>query len=93
MESVHGGHFVIGSETGTTIKEAFELVADRTALRTGTKVDVKQIEPPGPLPAIETRNFVADSTRFKTQTGWRAEVSLREGIDRTIRFFTECGSK
>jgi len=89
MESVHGGHFVIGTGAGHTIKEAFELVAERTALRTGRRVDVKQIEPPSPLPTIETRNFTADTTQFKKQTGWRAQVDLKTGIDQTIEFYEE----
>ena len=87
IESVHGRHFVIGTGNGTTIKEAFELVAERAAAKGYPRVDVNRIEPPGPLPAIETRNFAADATQFKKGTGWRAAVDLQAGIDRTIEFY------
>ena len=87
MESVHGRHFVIGTGNGTTIKEAFDLVAERVAVRGGAHVKVIQVEPPDPLPAIEMRNFVADATQFERGTGWRAAVDLQAGIDRTIEFY------
>jgi nucleoside-diphosphate-sugar epimerase len=87
IESVHGGHFVIGTGAGTTIKKAFELVAERVAARGGTKAEVKRIDPPTSLPVIETRNFVADSTRFEEQAGWNTLIDLKAGIDRTVRFY------
>jgi len=90
MESVHGRHFVIGTGNGTTIKEAFDLVAKRVAAKGYTRVDVNRIEPPGSLPAIETRNFVANATQFKKETGWHATIDLKTGIDRTIQFYGEC---
>jgi len=87
IETVHGRHFVIGTGNGTTIKAAFDLVAERAAASGHTLVDVHQIEPPAPLPAIETRNFVADAAQFKKGTGWSAFVGLQAGIDRTIKFY------
>jgi nucleoside-diphosphate-sugar epimerase len=87
IEAVHGGHFVIGSEVGNTVKRAFNLVAERVADLSSIQTDVTLIAPPAPLPAIETRNFVADSSRFSEQTGWRADVDLITGLDRTIEFY------
>ena len=87
IESVHGRHFVIGTGNGTTIKEAFNLVAERVATRGYTRVNVNLVEPPSPLPAIETRNFVADAAQFKQGAGWRTVVNLQAGIDRTIEFY------
>ncbi|MDY0149587.1 MAG: NAD-dependent epimerase/dehydratase family protein [Kiritimatiellia bacterium] len=87
IEDLSGSHFLIGSGTGTTICEAFDRVAERVALRTGRKVDVTRIDPPRPLPAIETRNYIADTARFAQQTGWRAEIDLKTGIDRTLAFY------
>ncbi len=87
IESTHGQHFLVGSEEGTTIREAFELVAKRVTLRNNLQVDVQLVEPPSPLPAIETRNFVADTTRFKQRTDWCSSVDLKTGIDRTIEFY------
>ena len=80
---------MIGSGHGVTIAEAVNLVADRVALKLGNRPPVVHISPPAHLALIETRNFVADTSRFSNATGWRAIVSLTEGIDLTIeRFLT-----
>lgn len=86
MDRVNGRHFVIGSGQGHTIAEAVNLVAERVALKTGQRVPVIHVEPPAALSQIETRNFVADTTSFSYATGWKARVSLVEGIDRTIDY-------
>lgn len=78
------GHYVIGSGRGTTIREAFDLIAARVEARTGRRVAVRTIDPPAVLSAIEQRHFVADPSRFCAATGWRAACSLSDGIDRTI---------
>jgi UDP-glucose 4-epimerase len=83
-DAANGRHFVIGSGQGCTIRAAFELVASRVYARTGRRVPVIDIEPAAPLSAIERRNFIADASAFSAATGWRAEYSLRDGIDRTI---------
>ncbi len=82
--ALSGRHFVIGSGAGHTIAEAFSLVAERAALKTGQRVLVSHVEPPSGLSPIEDRDFVADTGRFHAATGWRAQVSLVEGIDRTL---------
>lgn len=84
MDAVNGQHFVIGSERGHTIADACRMVAQRVEAKTGKRVAVEHVEPPAPLLAIEERDFVADSSRFRSLTGWRARYSLREGIDRAI---------
>jgi len=89
IERVNGQHFVIGSGVGHTLLEAFNLVADRVAAQTGRRVPVRLVEPPRPLSPIETRNFVADSSRFTQATGWRASYQLSAGIDRTIEAYQQ----
>ena len=87
-ETLNGRYFVIGSGQGHTIAEAMQLIAERGAARTGTRTAVRHVEPPDSLSPIEKRNFVADSTRFNTATGWRARTTLAEGIDRTMETFS-----
>ena len=87
IDRVSGKYFVIGSGEGKTLKEAVHLVAERAALKTGKKVQIKHIEPPSPLHPIEFRNFIADPQRFCQATGFKIKYSLIEGIDRTIRSF------
>jgi len=87
-ERVTGRHYVIGSGRGTTIRQAFELVAARVEALTGRRVPVISVAPPFPLSAIEQRHFVADPSRFSAATGWRPAWSLSDGIDRTIEACT-----
>lgn len=81
---INGRHFVIGSGKGYTIAESIRLVADRIALKTGRRAPIIHIPPPKPLLPIEARDFVADPGAIADATGWRAQISLYEGIDRTI---------
>ncbi len=90
IEQLNGKHFVIGSGEGHTIAEAINLVADRAALKTGKRAEVKHIESPPGLSPIENRNFVADTRRFSSATGWKACYSLAEGVDKTLKKFLEC---
>jgi len=89
IDAVNRGHFLVGSGKGNTVAEAVQLVAARVASRDGVEVDVKHVELPKTLLPIDTRNFVADTGLFQARTGWRAKVSLAEGIDRTIRYYTK----
>ena len=87
IERVDGQHFVLGSGHGHTLEDTFNLVAQRVALKTGQQVQVTHIKPDGPLSPIETRSFVADSSKFIHATGWRPRYSLGEGIDRTVESY------
>lgn len=83
----HGNYFLLGTGRGHSVLNAFELVASRVSIHRDQPVPVELIDPPSPLPLIETRNFVADSSLLATKTGWRAVVDLKSGIDRTIEFY------
>jgi nucleoside-diphosphate-sugar epimerase len=87
-DRVNGRHFVVGSGRGTTIREAFELIACRVSQITGRDVAVAMSESGIALSPIERRNFVADPSRFSAATGWRPAWSLARGIDRTIEAYT-----
>ncbi len=89
IDYLNGDHFIIGKGESSTVAELANLVADRVALKTGKRVPINFIpEPSGQLP-IEKRNFVADSSKFKKNTGWHPEYDLIQGIDRTIEFFLQ----
>jgi len=87
IECVNGESFVIGSGCGHSLAEAFYLVAEHVALKTGRRVPVTRVEGHRPLTPIETRNFVADPAKFVRATGWRPNYSLGEGIDRTVESY------
>jgi nucleoside-diphosphate-sugar epimerase len=84
IDGLDGRPALIGSGTGCTIAGMVRLVAARVTAQTGRTVEVRHVEPPPDLLPIEQRSFIADCRRFAAATGWRAEVSLEDGIDRTI---------
>jgi UDP-glucose 4-epimerase len=50
---------------------------------------VQYVEWPPEKKAIDIGSFYADSTKFKTATGWAPRVCLEEGLRRTIAFYRE----
>jgi UDP-glucose 4-epimerase len=50
---------------------------------------VRYVEWPPEKKAIDIGSFYADSTKFKTTTGWTPAVCLEEGLRRTIAFYRE----
>lgn len=88
VEELNGGHYIVGRGEGYSIAQALNLVAERVAQRTGKRVPVVSVDPPAGLSPIEARNFVADTSRLSTATGWRAEYPLPRGIDSIIESLT-----
>jgi len=86
MGALNGKYYVIGSDIGTSIKDMVNTVRDEGVRRTNKQIRVKHIPAPDNLSPIEFRNFIADSAAFASITEWKAEVSLREGINRTIDY-------
>jgi nucleoside-diphosphate-sugar epimerase len=81
-----GSHYIIGSEEGMTLGEIVNLIADRAEAFSGRRPEIRTMEEAA-LEPIEWREFVADCTRMRTRTGWSPDISLREGIDRTLLEF------
>jgi nucleoside-diphosphate-sugar epimerase len=86
-DAVNGRHWIIASGESWKICDAFNLIADRVAHRTGFRVPVEYVDAPGEQSPIEERNFVADISGFSAATGWQPKVRLKDGIDRTINAF------
>jgi nucleoside-diphosphate-sugar epimerase len=93
LEAVNGRHFVVGTGRGHTLADAARLVVERAARRTGRHAEIVHVDPPPGLSPIEDRDFVADSSAFTRATGWRAQVGLEEGIDRTIEVLLADGGE
>ena len=87
IDALRGNYYVIGSGIGSTIKDAVNIIKDKVMKKTKRNVEVAFISPPEDISQIEYRNFVADTNRFSSLTGWKAKISLGEGIDRTINYF------
>ena len=84
IDVINGHHFVIGSGQGHSIAQALNLVADRVAIKKGNRVKVVHIDPPANQLPIESRDFIADTSRFRQTTGWQPHNSIINGIDHTI---------
>jgi nucleoside-diphosphate-sugar epimerase len=85
--TLKGEYYVIGSGQGFRIVDTFNLMADRVKVSQGFRPQVTHVSPPDSQAAIENRDFVADTHLFRSATGWTPQVSLSDGIDRTIEFF------
>jgi len=92
LAKTNGEHFVMGSGQGHSLAQAFRLVAERANVLTGQAVTVNCIEPPPGLSRIEERNFIADTSQFRSLTGWTPRVALAEGIDLTLKSFQAAGA-
>ncbi len=89
IEPLNGSHYILGRGEGTTIAELADLVADRVALKTDNRVPVNFTPAPLIQLPIEERNFVAETRKFQSLTGWQSEYKLIQGIDRTIEVFMQ----
>ncbi len=91
FETVGGHHYVVGSGDGHAMLDMVRLVRDLVARATSTRVEIQHVPPPADLPRIDYRSFVADSRRFRTDTGWSPRLTLAEGIAQTIRHVLDEG--
>lgn len=79
-EQTNGKYFNIGTGIGTTVKEAFNLIAKLGENITGNRVEVLSVEPPISLSQIEYRSFIADNVKFVRLTNWNPIFGLETGI-------------
>jgi len=84
-DQVNGQYFNLGTGVGTTIKEAFSLVATLAEEVSGKKVIVSSVDLPDGLSKIEYRSFVADNRKFVSATNWKPQYTLESGIRYSYR--------
>ena len=89
LNNVDGRSFNIASGIGHTIKETFELIANKSGEIIGRQVSVNFIPMPTDASPIEYRNYIGDSSLFRSVTEWSPKVSLQSGIDSLIEVFQE----
>lgn len=81
LEEGDGQAYNVGTGVGTSINELF---------RTLTEVAGKDIEPRrGPRRAGDVRDSCLNCARIEQELGWRAEVGLAEGLQRTWDYFRQ----
>jgi len=82
---VNIGVFNVASGTGTTVRDAVWLLAERAERVTGLRSRVVEVPWPGTPEPIEFRQFTASVDRIASTFGWRPTVALPEGLDRLLR--------
>ena len=92
IDKTKDNYYVIGSGNGYTFKEVVEMIRTIVYKKTGKIAKLVSVVPPEGLSPIESRNFVADSTKFKKISGWESQVSLESGLEKTINYFTKYNS-
>lgn len=86
-DAVNGRHFFLANGVGHTLANAVRLVASLVGERTGKPVPVEHVPAPATLAPIESRSFVADVEPLWQAAGFRAQVSLEQGLRQTIDYF------
>ena len=80
----YGRAYNAGSEKPVTVAQLIEIICDLTTCRKPVQQDDRRMRPVN----SEVRALLADSTAFRRETGWRADVSLRDGLERTIEWWS-----
>lgn len=78
-----GSPYNAGSQRAATVADIIDLVLDMTKCNKPVRRDESRLRPVN----SEVRALLADSSRFQRETGWRPVTSLREGLDRTIKWW------
>ncbi|RPJ76212.1 MAG: NAD-dependent epimerase/dehydratase family protein [Acidobacteria bacterium] len=74
----------VGGQSPVSLRELVALLLEVAG--SGT---VRYVEWPPEKKAIDIGSFYADSSRFKAAVGWEPEVSLRDGLARTVGFYRQ----
>jgi nucleoside-diphosphate-sugar epimerase len=86
-ETGDGNYYLIGSEERQTFKNAVYFISESIKKKNGKKLEIL-FDNETVISDIEKREFVADVSKFTNLTGWKPKVSLAEGIDKTLDFFS-----
>ncbi len=84
-----GNYYVLGTRVGHTILEMATMIKEEAEKMNGKKIKILFAPFPEETSPIEYRNFIADPSRFRKDTGWSAKILLREGIKKTVEYFSK----
>ncbi len=84
-ENVDGREINIATGTEVSMRETLEMIAELMGADVRYVVDPQRLRPKG----SEVMRLCGDNTLITSLTPWRPEVSLREGLSRTIGWFTD----
>ena len=81
-DAVNGEVFNVGGDEPTSHADLVRLLVDLSGRGT-----CRFVEWPPEKKAIDIGSFYADSSRFRTRTGWTPRVSLRDGLAATLDYY------
>ncbi|HXG87179.1 MAG TPA: NAD-dependent epimerase/dehydratase family protein [Vicinamibacterales bacterium] len=81
-DDCNGEVFNVGGDEHIAHRELVQLLVELAG-----SGSYRFVEWPADKKAIDIGSFYADSSRFKRATGWTAEVTLREGLARTLDYY------
>ena len=81
----YGRPYNAGSGKAVSVKDIIDLVLEATHCQRPVVQDPKRMRPAG----SEVRALLADSRRLNEDTGWRPQIDLREGLERTVAWWRE----
>src|SRR5580765_5729267 len=79
----YGQPYNAGSQRAIMIGDLIDVIIDLTSSRKPMLQDEKRLRPTN----SEVRALLADSTRFVRATGWSPQVTLEEGLKRTVNWW------
>ncbi|CCV13976.1 SDR family NAD(P)-dependent oxidoreductase [Mesorhizobium sp. STM 4661] len=75
------GHaYNAGTQRAVTVSDVLDLVLELSGTKKPVHRDERRLRPQN----SEVRALLADPSRLESKTGWRAQTSLRDGLERTI---------
>ncbi len=83
-EEANGGVFNLGGDRAISLKDLADLLIE---VNGGGEYIVRSFPPD--RKRIDIGDYYADDGLFRSVLGWEPKVSLREGLDRTLRFYRE----
>ncbi|MDX8443649.1 SDR family NAD(P)-dependent oxidoreductase [Mesorhizobium australafricanum] len=78
-----GRPYNAGSQRAVTISDVLDLVLELSGSKKPVRRDEIRLRPQN----SEVRALLADCSRLADETGWRAQTSLRDGLERTIAWW------
>jgi NAD dependent epimerase/dehydratase len=79
----YGQAYNAGSQRAIKIGDLIDVILELTSSRKPVVQDEKRLRPTN----SEVRALLADCTRFVRETGWSPQVTLQEGLERTVNWW------
>jgi UDP-glucose 4-epimerase len=80
----YGKPYNAGSQQANTVGDLIDFIVELTSCRKPVVQDNKRLRPAN----SEVRALLADCTRFARATAWSPQVNLREGLERTVEWWS-----